>query len=60
MDRKPFTTTIDSEIQNQFKSKCAINGTKMNDLLETFMKMYVDDKFELVLRLNETKTIVGK
>lgn len=60
MDRKPFTTTIDSEIQNQFKSKCAINSIKMNDLLETFMKMYVDDKFELVLRLNETKTIVGK
>ena len=60
MDRKPFTTTIDSEIQNQFKSKCAINGIKMNDLLETFMKMYVDDKFELVLRLNETKPIVGK
>ena len=60
MDRKPFTTTIDSEIQNQFKSKCAINGIKMNDLLETLMKIYLDYNFYLVLRLNQPKTIFGK
>lgn len=38
MDRKPFTTTIDSEIQNQFKSKCAINGIKMNDMAKLATK----------------------
>lgn len=60
MERKPFTTTIDSNIQNQFKAKCALNGIKMNDLLETFMRMYIDDKFELVLKLNNNATIVEK
>lgn len=59
-ERKTFTTTIDKPLQNQFKAKCAENGIKMNDLLETFMKMYVDGKFEMILRLNEEKTIVDK
>lgn len=58
-NRKTFTTTIDKSLQNSFKAKCAENGIKMNELLETFMKMYVDEKFELVLKLNsEEKTIV--
>ena len=59
-ERKTFTTTIEKSLQNQFKAKCAENGIKMNDLLETFMKMYVDGKFEMVLRLNDEKTIVEK
>lgn len=59
-ERKTFTTTIDKSLQNQFKAKCAENGIKMNDLLETFMKMYVAEKFELVLKLDSEKTIVEK
>lgn len=59
-ERKTFTTTISKSLQNQFKAKCAESGIKMNDLLETFMKMYVDGKFEMVLRLNDEKTIVEK
>ena len=59
-ERKTFTTTIDKPLQNKFKAKCAENVIKMNDLLETFMQMYVDGKFELVLRLNEEKTIVER
>jgi hypothetical protein len=47
-------------LQNRFKAKCAENGIKMNDLLEIFMQMYVEEKFELVLRLNQEKTIVVK
>lgn len=58
MDRKTFTTTIDKNLQNDFKAACAKSGIKMNDLLETFMKMYVDGKFELVLKLNETEKII--
>lgn len=57
-ERKTFTTTIDKSLQNKFKAKCAENGIKMNDLLEVFMQMYVDEKFKLVLKLNEEKTIV--
>lgn len=60
-ERKTFTTTIDKPLQNRFKAKCAENGIKMNDLLEVFMQMYVDGKFEMVLKLNnEEKTIVEK
>lgn len=59
-ERKTFTTTIDKSLQNKFKAKCAENGIKMNDLLEVFMQMYVNEKFELVLKLNEEKTIVEK
>lgn len=59
-ERKTFTTTIDKPLQNKFKAKCAESGIKMNDLLEVFMQMYVDGKFEMVLKLNEEKTIVEK
>ncbi len=59
-ERKTFTTTIDKSLQNKFKAKCAENGIKMNDLLEVFMKMYVDGKFEMVLTLNDENTIVEK
>jgi hypothetical protein len=42
--RKNFTTTIDLDLQRQFKSKCAEKGIKMNDLLEAVMKMLVQEK----------------
>ena len=59
-NRKPFTTTIDEQIQNRFKSKCAEQGIKMNDVLEVFMRMYTDGKFEMVLRLDENKIVNKK
>lgn len=59
-ERKTFTTTIDKTLQNKFKSKCAENGIMMNELLEVFMQMYVNDKFELVLKLNHESIIVEK
>ena len=58
---KSQASNIDKPLQNRFKAKCAENGIKMNDLLEVFMQMYVDGKFEMVLKLNnEEKTIVEK
>lgn len=60
MERKTFTTTIDESLQNRFKAKCAENGIKMNELLEVFMQMYSDGKFELVLKLDNERTIVEK
>lgn len=60
MERKTFTTTIDESVQNKFKAKCAENGIKMNELLEIFMQMYSDEKFELVLKLSNKPTIVEK
>lgn len=60
MERKTFTTTIDESVQNKFKAKCAENGIKMNELLEIFMQMYSDEKFELALKLSNKPTIVEK
>jgi hypothetical protein len=45
--RKPFTTTIDDIIQKDFKGKCNSNKDKMNDVLEAFMKKYINNEFEL-------------
>ncbi|MCS6105529.1 hypothetical protein DWV12_16880 [Clostridium botulinum] len=47
MARKSFTTTIDEDIQKKFKEKCNTNKDKMNDVLESFMKAYIDDEFTL-------------
>lgn len=47
MVRKPFTTTIDDDIQKKFKEKCSENSDKMNDVLEAFMKAYINNEFEL-------------
>jgi len=47
MVRKSFTTTIDDEIQKDFKEKCNDNKDKMNDVLEAFMKEYINNEFEL-------------
>ncbi|MBQ2396824.1 MAG: hypothetical protein II304_07330 [Bacteroidales bacterium] len=60
MERKTFTTTIDESLQNRFKAKCAEKGIKMNELLEVFMQMYSEERFELVLKLNNERTIVEK
>jgi hypothetical protein len=47
VERKPFTTTIDVDIQQEFKEKCAKNKDKMNDVLEAFMKAYINNEFRL-------------
>ena len=47
MVRKSFTTTIDDDIQKKFKEKCSENSDKMNDVLEAFMKEYINNEFEL-------------
>lgn len=45
MARKPFTTTIDEEVQKKFKASCTEKDEKMNDVLETFMQSYIDGDF---------------
>ena len=56
--RKNFTTTIELDLQRQFKAKCAEKGIKMNDLLETIMKMLIQEKLdfsnsEIIISKNE-------
>lgn len=47
MARKPFTTTIEEDLQKSFKESCTDRGDKMNDVLEAFMQGYVDGDFKL-------------
>jgi len=39
--RVPFATTIDMDIQRQFKTRCAECDLKMNETLETLMKLFI-------------------
>lgn len=45
--RNTFTTTIEEEVQKEFKAKCKENSVKMNDVLEAFMKEYINGKYSL-------------
>lgn len=49
MARKTFTTTIEETIQKDFKIACVQNEVKMNDVLEAFMKSYINGEFTLEL-----------
>lgn len=45
--KKPsFTTTIDKELQERFKSTCALKSLKMNEVIEACMKYFVDGIME--------------
>lgn len=45
--RKQYTTSIDSEISDNFKMTCEGYGLKMNVVLEAFMKQFTDQEFKL-------------
>lgn len=47
MARKSFTTTIDETVSKNFKEECLVRGDKMNEVLEAFMKAYIDGEFQL-------------
>ena len=54
--RRTYTTTIDLDLQKQFKAKCTEQNIRMNDLLETFMEMFIQEKFEF----DNSRTITSK
>lgn len=56
MSRKTFTTTIDEDIQKDFKTTCIKNDVKMNDVLEAFMKAYSNGEFKVEIELKIKKT----
>lgn len=59
MARKPFTTTIEDDLQKEFKAFCVEQNEKMNDVLEAFMQGYIDGDFmvekEIKLTLKKRK-----
>lgn len=46
-DKKPFTTSIDTDIANNFRGACDNRGIKMNIILEAFMTQFASDEFQI-------------
>lgn len=47
MSRKQYTTSIDTDISDNFKSSCDKRGLKMNAVLEAFMKQFSESYFDV-------------
>ena len=45
--REMLNTTIDGQVLNSFKIYCKKIGIPMNTILETFMKQFSNEEFEL-------------
>lgn len=45
--RKPFTTSIDTDISEPFKETCESYSLKMNVVLEAFMKQFSEQQFKV-------------
>lgn len=45
--RKPFTTSIDTDISGSFKETCDNYDLKMNVVLEAFMKQFSEQQFKV-------------
>lgn len=45
--RKQFTTSIDTEISDDFKKTCERYNLKMNVVLEAFMKQFSEQQFKI-------------
>lgn len=52
MAKKPYTTSIDTDISGNFKSACEERGIKMNVVLEAFMKQFTDNEFAVKISKN--------
>ena len=52
MSRKQFTTSIDADISERFKTTCDSYGLKMNVVLEAFMNQFANHEFKLEIGLN--------
>jgi len=43
LPRKAFTTTLDEDLQDEFRTACKVKGDKMNNVIEALMKAYIDN-----------------
>ena len=58
--RKSFNTSIEEDVQNEFKAFCARQGVPMNTMLETLMKACYEKKVEIVIKQNTSIEIEKK
>lgn len=45
--RKQFSTSIDTNISDNFKNTCEDYGLKMNVVLEAFMQQFSEQQFKI-------------
>lgn len=45
--RKPFTTSIDTDVSDIFKKICEDYDLRMNVVLEAFMRQFSDHEFKI-------------
>lgn len=50
--RKPFNTSIEETVQNDFKKKCKQENIPMNKVLEMFMDGYINNIFSIEMTVN--------
>ncbi|WP_161594264.1 hypothetical protein [Paenibacillus sp. CFBP13512] len=53
--RKTFTTTIDEQLQKDFKKSCIDQDEKMNDVLEAFMNAWITGQYTIEKNLKSEK-----
>lgn len=52
MARKAFNTSIEEDVQNNFKAECAKQGYQMNKVLEMFMYGFIKGEFTISMNQN--------
>lgn len=50
--RKAFTSSIEEQIQKDFRNKCNLIGIPQNVIIETFMKAFSNNEIEMKLVKN--------
>lgn len=58
MARKTYTTTVDEQLIQRFRTKCKEDGVAMNEMLELFIKQYLDNKVVVIKNIN-LETVQG-
>lgn len=55
MAKKTLTTSIDEDLQKEFKEVCKERGDKMNEVLEACMRAYIEGRFTVDRRVKIKK-----
>lgn len=58
--KKTFATPIDEELQNEFKTKCKLEGFKMNEVVEILMQGYISGQIQIKKEISYKIHQIGK
>lgn len=58
--RKTFATTVDENLQEEFKQSCKNKELKINEVLEALMKYFIDGNINVEVKTVYTVESVNK